>query len=83
MDEEKARKKEARRTLNRIKSTLRKVEQDPAAGLEKTQEYQRMKDLLEHGYAHRKPGQIQYLLILLRHPVFFVTGIILVLLMLM
>ncbi len=85
MDEEKARQKEARRTLNRIKSTLSKLEDGSTSedALEESEEYQRMKELLEHGYAHNKPGQIQRLLILLRHPVFFVTGLILILLLLM
>jgi hypothetical protein len=80
MDEEKARKKEAKRTLNRIKSTLSKLEDGSGFAsknaLEKSEEYQRMKELLEHGYAHNKPGPIKQILILIRHPVFVVFLII-------
>ena len=85
MDDDKALRKEAQRTLKRIKDTLSTLQHSSAdrGEIKDTEEFQRMKDLLDHGYAHNKPCLIQQLVILLRHPVSFVTGIILILLMLM
>lgn len=83
MDKEKARQKEARRTLNRIRGTLNSVHQDAkhSRAVEDTQEYRHMKDLLEHGYAHNKPGPLKQFLILIKHPVFAVFVIILLLML--
>lgn len=85
MDGDKARQKEARRTLKRIKGTLSKLGQGEgnASDLEESEEYRRMKDLLEHGYAHNKPKPAWLALVLLRHPVFFVVTVTLVLLLFM
>ncbi len=83
MDKDRARQKEAKRTLNRIRGTLNILQQDsaPEEAVEDTEEYRHMKDLLEHGYSHNKPGLITQFLVLIKHPVFLVLLIIIVLML--
>lgn len=78
MDKEKSRRKEAERTLERIKGTLNHLEdgsafKDPL----ENQEFQRMKSLIESGYSHSHPSLFKRLLILLRHPIFLALFILL------
>lgn len=72
MDENKARRKEAERTLKRIRGTLNHLEdgsawEDPLA---QNKEYQRMKSLIQHGYTRNSAGPAKRLLLLIRYPVF-------------
>jgi hypothetical protein len=81
VDEEKARQKEAKRTLDRIRRTLNNVQDESGnrPAVEESKEYRRMKDLLEHGYSHNKPGLLEQILILIKHPVFLVFLVLIVL----
>jgi hypothetical protein len=82
VDKDEARRKEAERTLKRIKGTLHHLEdgsawEDPL----QSEEFQRMKGLIESGYTRQRPGLSQRLLTLLRHPVFLLLLVIAVVLL--
>jgi hypothetical protein len=82
LDKDKARRKEAKRTLKRLKGTLRyleegKVWEDPL----QSEEFQRMKGLIESGYSAGHSNLIQRLLTLIRHPIFLLMLVVLVMLL--
>lgn len=73
VDEEKARRKEAKRTLKRIKGTLKKLDDDSAwKDPLDSEEFEWMKNLIESGYQHNRPSLFQRMLVLIRHPILLV-----------
>jgi hypothetical protein len=84
VDKDKARQKEAKRTLNRIKGTLDYLQGDSNGEIpeQESKEFKRMKNLLEYGYTRNSPGLIQRIKLLIVHPIFLVLIILLLLLLL-
>ena len=80
MNNEKARKKEAERTLKRIKGTLNQLEEDERrqiASLSDNEEFQRMKRILESGYSHDQPSFFKRIQLILWHPIFLIIALLL------
>lgn len=82
MDEE-ARRKEAERTLHRIKGTLKHLEDGSAWDdpVTENEEILRIKKLIESGYSHEQPGLFNRLYSLASRPVFLVSLLIAILLL--